>query len=185
MLDKEKIKKEMNGVVEIFRNDIGSIRTGRATAALIENVQVGVSKYGGQKIALKQLGSIGVPDARTLTFSPWDKEILKEVKNALMGANLGFNPVVDGDLIRLSLPPLSVEQREDYVKLLGRKLEGVRNMLRQIRADERRRLQDSKQAGEISEDEYRGDEEELQKLTDEYTGLLEEIAEKKEEEIRG
>ena len=173
----------MEKIAALFANDIGSIRTGRASPGLIENVVVEV--YGGQKMRLIELGSIGVPDVRTLTFQPWDQSILREINNGIAAANIGMNPTVDGQLIRLSLPMMTVEQREDYIKLLGRKLEGARGMIRDARSDERRRLIEEKQSKVISETEFNQDENQLQKITDEHIDMLEEIAKKKEEEIRG
>ena len=183
MLDGPAIRAQMDKVVAIFAKDIASIRTGRATAGLIENVVVSV--YEGKKMRLLELGAIGVPDVRTLTFTPWDQAVIKEVKNGIAAANIGMNPVVDGGLIRMVLPALTVEQREDYVKLLGRKLEGVRGLLRNARGEERRALQTAKQKKEISENEFGMDEKELQKLADEAMAKLEQLAEKKEREIRG
>ena len=183
MIDTNKIKQRMGRVVELFAEDIGSLRTGRATPALIEGVVVTV--YGGQKMKLIELGSIAVADARMLTFTPWDQTIIREVGNGIAAANIGLTPVVDGAVIRLALPMLTVEQREDYVKLLGRKLEGARGLIRDERGDERRKLQDAKNDKTVSEDEYKRDEAELQRLTDEYVGKLEDLAKKKELEIRG
>jgi len=176
------VKTRMDKIVEIFVNDIGSIRTGRATPGLIENVMVSV--YGGQKMRLIELGSIEVADVRTLTFTPWDQTVIREVSNGIAAANIGMNPVVDGAIIRMSLPMMTQEQREDYVKLLGRKLEGARGMIRDARADNRKDLMDAKNEKTISEDEFKRDEMELQKVTDEYIGKLEALAKKKEAEIR-
>lgn len=173
----------MGKITDLFLNDIASIRTGRATPGLIENVVVSV--YGGQKNKLIELGSINVPDVRSLTFQPWDQTILREVCNGIQAANIGMTPVVDGQLIRMALPMLTQEQREDYIKLLGRKLEGVRGMIRDARADFRKKLMDAKNAKTISEDEFKRDEVELQKATDKHIANLEEIAKKKEVEIRG
>ncbi len=183
MLNTIAIRSRMDKIMEIFGEDIGSIRTGRATPGLIENVLVSV--YGGQKMRLMELGTILVPDVRTLTFQPWDVSVLKEVSNGIAVANIGMNPVVDGQLIRISLPVMTTEQREDYIKLLGRKLEGARGMVRDVRGDFRKDLQDAKQEKTISEDEYKRDETELQKINDEYMLKLEKLAQKKEEEIRG
>jgi ribosome recycling factor len=183
MLDENGLRTKMDKSMAIFVTDIGSIRTGRATSGLIENVVVSV--YEGQKMRLIELGSIGVPDARTLTFTPWDGALLNEIKNGIAAANLGMNPAVDGNLIRMSLPSLTVEQREDYVKLLGRKLEGVRGIIRDIRGNERRDLSEAKKEKEISENEFDNDEKSLQKITDEYMVKLEKLAESKEREIRG
>jgi ribosome recycling factor len=183
MLDFNQIKGRMDKIVSIFVEDIASLRTGRATSALIENVVVTV--YGDQKMKLIEIGSIGVPDVRTLTFEPWDTTILKEVANGIAAANIGLNPAVDGSLIRMSLPMMTVEQREDYIKLLGRKLEGARVMIREARADFRKILMNAKNEKTISEDEFKQDENELQKTTDEYIKKIEEISKKKELEIRG
>jgi len=173
----------MEKITALFVNDIASLRTGRATPSLIENVVVTV--YGGQKMKLIELGSIGVPDVRSLTFEAWDQALTREISNGIEAANIGMMPAVDGTIIRMSLPMLTVEQREDYVKLLGRKLEGARVMIRDARADFRNNLQKAKQEKTVSEDEFKRDENELQKTTDLYIGKLEEISKKKEVEIRG
>ena len=182
MINFAEVRERMEKILAIFAEDIASIRTGRATAALIENVTVEV--YNGQKMKLMELGSITVPDVRSLVFEPWDKTILREINNGIQAANIGMMPVVDGEVIRLSLPMLTVEQREDYIKLLGRKLEGARGMLRDARADFRKKLMDAKNEKSISEDEFKRDETELQKITDEFMKRMEELSQKKEEEIR-
>jgi len=120
-----------------------------------------------------------------LTFEPWDQALIREISNGILVANIGMTPAVDGQIIRMSLPMLTVEQREDYVKLLGRKLEGARVMVRDARADFRNDLQRAKQDKTVSEDEFKRDETELQKTTDLYVAKLEETAKKKELEIRG
>jgi ribosome recycling factor len=182
MMNFSDVRVRMDKIVTIFLEDIASIRTGRATPGLIENVVVTV--YGGQKMKLIELGSIGISDVRSLTFQPWDQTLIREISNGIAAANIGMNPVVDSQLIRMTLPMLTVEQREDYVKLLGRKLEGARVMIRDARADFRSNLQKAKQDKSISEDEYKKDETELQRLTDEFIKKLEDLAKKKEIEIR-
>jgi ribosome recycling factor len=182
MINFAEVRERMEKILAIFAEDIASIRTGRATAALIENVTVEV--YNGQKMKLMELGSITVPDVRSLVFEPWDKTVLREINNGIQAANIGMMPVVDGEVIRLSLPMLTVEQREDYIKLLGRKLEGARGMLRDARADFRKKIMDAKNEKSISEDEFKKDETELQKITDEFMKRMEELSQKKEEEIR-
>ena len=183
MIDFSDVKVRMSKIVDIFVNDIASIRTGRATPGLIENVVVTV--YGGQKMKLIELGSIGAPDVRSLTFQPWDQTLIREIANGITAANIGMIPAVDGEIIRMNLPALTVEQRDDYVKLLGRKLEAARVMIRDARADFRNGLQKAKQDKTISEDEFKKDETELQKITDEFVVNLENLSQKKELEIRG
>lgn len=184
MINFTDVRVRMDKITALFTEDIGSIRTGRATPGLIENVAVMISSYG-QKMKLIELGSIGVPDVRTLTFEPWDQALIREIANGIAAAGININPVVDGKIIRLQLPMLTQEQREDYIKLLGRKLEGARGMVRDARADFRKKLMDAKNAKEVSEDEFKRDEADLQKTTDTYIAKLEEISKKKEVEIRG
>lgn len=183
MLNTTDVTTRMGKIVDIFTNDIGSLRTGRATPGLIENIVVTV--YGTQKMRLVELGSINVPDVRSLTFQPWDGALIREISNGIMAANAGFTPVVDGQLIRINLPMLTVEQREDYIKLLGRKLEGIRQMIREARADFRKKIMDAKNEKAISEDEFKKDETELQNITDRFITKLEGMAKQKETEIRG
>ena len=183
MINFADVNTRMGKITDLFVNDIASIRTGRATPGLIENVVVTV--YGAQKMKLIELGSIGVPDVRSLTFQPWDQGLIREIANGIQAANIGMTPAVDGQLIRLALPMLTQEQREDYIKLLGRKLEGARGMIRDARADFRKKLMDAKNAKEIGEDEFKRDEDQLQKVTDQHIAKLEEISKKKEVEIRG
>jgi len=183
MINFAEVTARMNKIVGLFIDDISSIRTGRATPGLIENVVVTV--YGAQKMKLIELGSIGVPDVRSLTFQPWDIALIREIANGIAAAGLNMNPAIDGNLIRLSLPMLTQEQREDYVKLLGRKLEGARGMIRDARADFRKKLMDAKNTKTVTEDEFKRDEAELQKVTDQFIGKLEEVSKKKEIEVRG
>lgn len=185
MINFTDVNTRFNKIIDLYTNDIGSIRTGRATSALIENVVVAISTYGGQKMRLVELGSIGVPDARTLTFQPWDMGAIREIANGIQAANIGLTPAVDGQIIRMSLPMMTREQREEFVKLLGRKSEGAKNMGRDARSDFRKKLMDAKNAKEIGEDEFKRDEEQLQKATDEFVKKIEEIEKKKEVEIRG
>jgi len=183
MLNTSDVNVRMTKITGLFTEDIGSLRTGRATPGLIENVVVTV--YGGQKMRLIELGSITVPDVRSLVFQPWDQTLIREIANGISAANIRLTPAVDGQVIRLSLPMLTQEQREDYIKLLGRKLEGARGMIRDARADNRKKIMDAKNEKTISEDEFKRDEAELQKITDQFVAKLEEIAKKKEVEIRG
>jgi ribosome recycling factor len=182
MINFSDVNSRMTKIGDLFLNDIGSIRTGRATPGLIENVVVTI--YGEQKMRLIEIGSISIPDVRTITFQPWDQSIIREISNGIAAANIGMTPVVDGNLIRMSLPMMTTEQREDYIRLLGRKLEGARGMLRDARADFRKKMIDAKNDKTISEDEAKRDEAELQKVTDLHMGKLEEMSKKKEIEIR-
>lgn len=173
---------KMQQVVDLVTSDIGGIRTGRATPALVEGLSLPV--YGGQqKLKLQELATISAPDTQTLVIEPWDKSIIGEIKQGIQLANLGMNPMIDGEIIRISLPPLTTEDRESYIKLLSTKLENGRVMIRQIRGDAMHEIKKSFEAKEISEDEKFSQEKHLQELTDEFIAKIEEVGEKKRGEL--
>lgn len=183
-MNEKNVRRQMNQVLDIFKEEIATIRTGRASPSLIEDVKV--EAYPGQdKMALKELGSIAVEEARSLIFQPWDKSIIKRVKNEILAQDLGLSAAVDGDKIRIKLPRLSTDQRENYLELLNKKLEAAKVMIRNIRSENRYTLQEQEQNGDISQDEFYRLEEKLQKLTDEYIDKLEQMADKKRKEIKG
>ncbi len=183
-MDKGKTSFRMDEVVTIFKEDIATIRTGRATSALIEGLEVSVYK-GQQKMKLVEVGTILTEGPRTLIVQPWDKSIIKEIKNGIAYADPKLNPAIDGDKIRISLPSLTSDQRQDYLKLLHKKLEAAKVMIRDIRGRTRHGLQAQLQKKEIGEDEFRRLEGELQELTDQYTNKLGEMAKLKEKEVLG
>jgi ribosome recycling factor len=172
----------MQEVLDMVVADIGTIRTGRATPGLIEELEVAV--YGGQqKLKINELATISSPDTQTLTIDPWDKSIIGDIKQGILAANIGFNPSVDGEIIRISLPPLTTEDREKYVKLLSTKLESGRVMIRQVRSDAMRDIKKSFENKELSEDEKFNQEKQLQETTDEFVGKIDESGKKKEVEL--
>lgn len=183
-MDESKLRNQMDKVVGLFVEDIGVIRTGRASPALIEGIMVSVYD-GGQPMKLAELGTISVEGARSLLFVPWDKSVIKEIKNEILKNVSGYSPVADNDKIRISLPLLTTEQRENYVKLLNKKLEASKVMIRDLRGGERRQIQEQLKEKVTGEDESHLLEEKLQKITDEYVAKLEELAGFKEKEIRG
>lgn len=181
-MDEASIKSRMQQVLDLVLADIGSIRTGRATPSLVEDMMVSV--YGGQqRLSLKELSTISAPDTQTLTISPWDKSIIGDIRKGILEANLGFNPSIDGELIRISLPPMTGEDRLRFVKLLGSKLENGKIMVRQIRGDGMKDIKDGFEKKEITEDEKFGQEKALQSVTDEFIAKIEEMGKKKEEEL--
>lgn len=183
-MDKDEISREMSKVIQIFKEEIATIRTGRANPSLIEDMDVSV--YGGeQKMKLKELGTIGVEEARAMVFQPWDKSLLKEIKNEILAQGADLQAVVDGEKIRIKLPTLTSEQRQNYLSLLGKKLEAAKVMIRNIRSDHRYEYQDMLQEDKISQEEFHRWEVRLQDLTDEYIGKLEKLAEGKRVEIQG
>lgn len=181
---KETIKEaemRMKGAVQSLEEDLAGIRTGRATPALIEKLQI---EYYGTHTPLMQLASISVPEARVLLIRPFDPSSLKTIEKAILASDLGLTPNNDGKVIRLSLPPLTEERRRDLVKVVHTRLEECRISMRNIRRDIIKDLKDYEKEKLISEDELKTAEEELQKLTDRMADEeVERIGEKKQKEI--
>lgn len=182
MINLSQIRGKMLKALEILQEDLATVRTGRAAPSLVENVVIAC--YGGsQKLKLQELATISSQDHQTLTLHPFDPAIIEEIRTGIMAANLGLNPISDGDLIRINIPPLSEERRKDLVKLLKQKLESGRVMIRQIRheamADVRRQFE----ADEIGEDERMRLEKQIQELTDEMMGEIEVIGEGREKDL--
>lgn len=181
-MDESSVRSKMNEVVNLITSDIGAIRTGRATPALVEGLEVAV--YGGQqKLKVQELATISAPDTQTLVIDPWDKSIIGEIRQGILAANVGLNPMIDGEIIRIALPPLTTEDREKYVKLLSTKLENGRVMIRQIRGDVMHEIRKKFETKEITEDEKFAQEKRLQGLTDEFVGSIEAVGERKKQEL--
>ncbi len=181
-MDEAQINKRMQDVVDLFTEDIASIRSGRATPGLVEDLEISV--YGGQqKLKINELGTITVPDVQTIVIDPWDKSIIGDIRKGIMEANIGLNPSIDAEILRISLPPMTTEDRQKYVKLLNTKLENVRIMIRQIRQDFLKEIKESFEDKNITEDEKFRQEKRLQELTDKFTQKLEEMADKKEQQL--
>ncbi len=172
----------MLAVEELVSADVAGLRTGRATSALVEDLRVAV--YGGaQRLKVNELGTITTPDTQTVVIDPWDKSIIGEIRKGIEAANIGLNPSIDGEIVRITLPPMTTEDREKYVKLLHTKIENGRIMIRQIRGDSMKDIKDAYESKEVSEDEKFNLEKVLQKITDEFVERLERIGKAKEEEI--
>jgi ribosome recycling factor len=172
----------MEKALEVIRADLATLRTGRATPALVEDIFCLVYE-GKQKLKLKELASIAVTNPQTLVVTPWDQAILGEIYRCLQAANLGLTPILEAGLIRLSLPPLSTERRQEYVKLLHTKLEAGRVMVRQVRHEEMTHLKADFEAKTLDEDSKFRAEESLQKLTDEFVETINSLGKAKEEEL--
>ena len=183
-MDKNDVSLQMEEVLQVFRDDIATVRTGRVTSALIEGLEVFVYQ-GQQKMKLVEVGTIMTEGPRSLVVQPWDKTIIKEIRNGIAYADPKLNPTIDGDKIMINFPSLTTDQREDYIKLLHKKLEGARVMIRNIRSSVRHQFQEQLQKNEMGEDEFHKLEEDLQELTNDYVTKLEELAQLKEKEIQG
>ena len=181
-MDENLVIQKFQKVVDSLVNDTASIRTGRATPALVENIII--PAYGGQqRLKVLEVASITTPDTSSLVISPWDKSIIGDIKKGLLEANVGLNPNIDGEIIRIVIPPLTTEDREKFVKILSQKLEAARVMVRQVRADEMHEIKTKFEAKEITEDDRTDLEKKLQDLTDKYIGLIEEKGEIKKQEL--
>ncbi|MGW8250378.1 MAG: ribosome recycling factor [Anaerolineales bacterium] len=170
----------MKGAIQALEEDLAGIRTGRASPALIERMQV---EYYGIPTPLIQLATISVPEARTLLIRPFDASSLKAIERAILASDLGLTPNNDGKAIRLNLPPLTEERRRELVKVVHNRVEEGRVAIRNVRRDSIRDLREFEQEKLISEDDLKRGEEELQKITDQYIEEINGVGERKEKEI--
>jgi len=175
-----KIKPELAKAINFLDRELAKIRTGRVSASLIEDLIVDCY---GEKTPLKQLSSISASGPRTLCIQPWDHSVILNIEKAILESNLGVNPIVEKDLIKLSLPPLSEEYRKNLLRVLNEKLEAARLTLRRWREEAWRQIQEGFRQGKIREDDKFRAKDELQKLIDEYNGKIKEIEERKKKEI--
>lgn len=173
-------KQKLEKIVERLKTEVAGLRTGRATPALVEDLEV---DYYGQKTPLKAIASISSPEPRSLVISPWDKNAIQPIEKAIQSSSLGLNPVTDRDAIRLSIPPLTEERRKELTKLLGRHLEDARIHVRREREDALREIDALEKAKEISEDQKFRERGEAQKAVDEINKKIEDMGAAKEKEI--
>jgi ribosome recycling factor len=172
----ERVKASING----FRTDLGTIRTGHASPALVEHIKV---DYEGTVMPLIQLAGISAPEAGLLVIQPWDKTVIRAIEKAISKSELGLNPSNDGNVIRIPIPPLSEERRRELIKIVHRRAEERKVCLRSIRheaLDELKRLEKEK---EISQDEHKRAQDSLQKLTDAYMAEIDKLSQDKEKEL--
>ena len=165
---------------EVLRRDLGKLRAGRANTNLLDGIRV---DYYGTMTPLAQMANIAVPEPRLLTVKPWDKTAIKAVEKALRENDMGLNPMTDGDLIRLPLPPLTEERRKDFVKVLGRKAEEGKVSIRKIRQNANDQGKALVKKSEVSEDDLKRAQDGLQKMTDRYIAEIDRITKAKEAEL--
>lgn len=171
---------QMEKAVEATRREFSTVRTGKASPALLEMVRV--DAYGS-KMPLNQVGTVSAPEPRMLVIQPWDKSLLGEIEKAIMTSGLGLNPSNDGNVIRVPIPPLTEERRKDMVRLLHKQAEDGRIGVRHARQEANKEIKRRQQEHEIGEDEARRQMDEIQKLTDEYIGRIDKLLEAKEQEV--
>jgi len=172
----EKMKKSLSAL----ENDFNSLRTGRASASLFDKIKV---NYYGQATPLSQVASISVPEARLVVIQPWDKSLLSEIEKAIQKSELSVNPNNDGKIIRITIPPLTEDRRKELVKLAKQQAEQAKVAVRNIRREANDELKKLVKAKEITEDDQKQNEDDVQKLTDDYTKQIDEMFSSKEKEI--
>lgn len=180
--DKADLERRMHGAVESLKHDFSGLRTGRANTALLDPITVDV--YGSQ-MPLNQVASISAPEPRLLSVQVWDKSNIGPVEKAIRGAGLGLNPINDGTMLRLPIPELTEERRKDLVKLAGQYAEKARVAIRNVRRDGNEALKADEKKHEISEDERKKGENEVQHLTDDMIKQVDEELARKERDIMG
>jgi len=174
------IEEKMRASIEVLKRELTTIRTGHATPALIEHIKV---EYAGAPIPLNQVAGISAPEARLLVIQPWDQSSMQSIEKAILKSELGLTPTNDGNIIRLNIPPLTEERRQELIKVVRKRVEerriAIRNLRREV-MDELKKLEKSK---DISQDEHKRALEQLQKLTDSFIANAEQIGQSKEVEL--
>lgn len=170
----------MDKAVMAMRHEFAAVRTGRASTAILDRLQV---DYYGTMTPLNQIAGISVPEAQLLIIQPWDKSALGAIEKAIQQSDLGLSPSNDGNVIRLAFPPLSEERRRDLVKLIKKQTEEGRVAVRNIRRDANEHIKAKEKDHEVSEDEAKRAEDEVQKVTDKHIALIDELSQAKEAEI--
>lgn len=173
-------EERMNKSIESYRKELSTVRAGRANPSLLDKVQV---EYYGMLTPLNQLASIAVPEARLLTIQPFDKSSISDIERGIQKADLGLSPSNDGNIIRIAVPALTEDRRQELVKLVGRYSEDAKVAIRNIRRDANDEVKKLQKDGELTEDELRRSQDDIQKLTDSVIKKTEEIAKVKEQEI--
>ncbi len=180
MLNIADIKKRMDGAVDALHHDFSGLRTGRASTALLDPIMV--DAYGSQT-PISQVGSVSAPDTRLLTVQVWDKGLVAYVEKAIRESDLGLNPMLDGQLIRLPIPPLNEERRKELAKIASKYAEETKVSIRNVRRDTIDKIKRAEKAGDLSEDKMHGQMDEVQKITDEYIKKVDESLKIKEADI--
>ncbi|MFL2721186.1 MAG: ribosome recycling factor [Gammaproteobacteria bacterium] len=171
-----RMQKSITALIDAFKK----IRTGRANPSILDDVKV---DYYGNLTPINQTSNITVEEGRSLAISPWDKSLIPEIEKAIMGADLGLNPSTSGDLIRVNMPVLTEETRQQYIKQARAEAENARISIRNIRRDSNQTAKDSESSGEISQDDLRRLEDGIQKETDKYISIVDSELSKKEEDL--
>jgi ribosome recycling factor len=176
----QKARQRMDGAIDAMQREFASVRTGKASPALLDNVKV---EAYGSLMPINQVGTVSAPEPRMLTIQPWDKGQIKAIERAILESGLGLNPQNDGTIIRLAIPPLTEERRREFVKVLHKLSEEARVAVRNVRRDANDEIKQGQKSEGLSEDDVRREQGEVQKLTDQYIAKIEELLKHKEAEV--
>jgi ribosome recycling factor len=174
------IDEKMKNSIKLFRSDLATIRTGHASPSLVEHIKV---EYAGVPTPLNQIAGISAPEASLLVIQPWDKSCMHDIEKAIQKSELGLNPSNDGNIIRIAIPPLSEERRQELIKVVHRHAEERRIAIRSLRHEAMNELKTMEKDKEISQDEHKRTQDQLQKLTDVFMAEIEKLARSKEQEL--
>ncbi len=177
---KRKTTERMAGAIEVLKREFASIRTGRASLALLDGIVV---NYYGTSTPLQQLASLSIPESRQIAIQPWDQKIISDIEKAIMKSDLGITPVNDGKTIRIHIPPLTEERRKQLVKVVKKKAEEAKIAIRNVRRDTIEELKKLEKEKHLSEDDVKRSQDEIQKITDSYIAKVDEVLAHKEKEI--
>jgi ribosome recycling factor len=175
------IEERMRKAADGLKVDLGTVRTGRATPTLLDNVKV---DYMGVPTPVNHLAGISVPEARLLVIQPWDKNSIRPIEKAIQTSDLGLNPLSDGKVIRINIPPLSEERRQELIKVVHKHVEERKVTLRNLRRDAMNDLKELEKSKDISQDEHKRALDQLQQLTDGFIAAVDKIGQEKEEELK-
>lgn len=176
----QETRDRMTKSIASLKNDLQRVRTGRASASLLDGIRV---DYYGTPTPLNQMATIAIPESRLITIQPWDASVIKEIEKAILKSDLGLTPSNDGKLIRIAIPPLSEQRRKELVKVVNKTSEEFKVAIRNIRRDANELLKGFKKDGDISEDDAFKAQDQIQKITDEYIRQIDDIAKAKEKEV--
>ena len=173
-------EQRMSKTLEALRQELSKIRTGRAYPSLLDHIRV---EYYGSEVPLSQVANISILDPRTLSVTPWDKNMVRVIEKAILSSDLGLNPATSGEVIRVPLPPLTEERRRDLTRVVRAEAESARVAIRNIRRDANHHLKTMVKNKEIAEDEERRAEEKIQQITGTYIAKVDELVAAKEKEL--
>jgi ribosome recycling factor len=173
-------REQMDEVLALAQDDIGSVRVGRAKPAMVQDIKV---QAYGSSLTLKEVANISATDPQNLIIKPWDENVLEDIEKGIQKSGLGLNPVVDKNMIRIHIPPLTSEQREEMAKLVDQKAESARVMVRQVRTTAKDKIESEKGKPGVSEDDVHNHRENLQKMTDEFIEKINTITKERKEEL--